>query len=474
MLINVVTIAMYLVTAISFLALLQSSSFGASVYEIDDVLFLITMSLVAVLFNWYNKGRYNTQAKRSIDYNRLLLLQFCISAAGAAEALLLMRNQHETVVFLLTIIVRMLNILIMYSFACFTRNYIRAPLKIRTFYMYFNRTAAVICLTVDLLNYLTAPYSDSINTIFSVLSGNPFVTPLINAVWIVFVGYFASRYVKEKAIARSLISFLAAVFPCLAVYYVSGAGGDAIWMPSLRSFFRYLALLAIFCNVYVERSRMILNQQNLLQERETELIRNRLDNLLLQINPHFLYNTLGSIKSLCILDPEKAAELVQQFAEYLQSNYSDMANQQMVPFRKELEYVKQYLRIEQVRFPNLKVEYDIKAKDFMIPSLSIQPLAENAVRHGIGQKRRNAGTLWISSREYADRYEVCIEDDGAGFDPKEEKKDDGRKHIGIANVRTRLELVCGGSLQIESSPGIGTKCMICLYKEEKDSIEETA
>lgn len=171
--------------------------------------------------------------------------------------------------------------------------------------------------------------------------------------------------------------------------------------------------------------------------------------MLLQINPHFLYNTLGSVKSLCMTDPERAADLVQDFSEYLQTKYADINGQQMTSIDRELDVVAQYLRIERVRFPNIRVEYDIMADDFKLPTLSIQPLAENAVRHGIGQRRRNAGTLKISTWETEDAWQVCVEDDGAGFDTGAGLPDDGRRHIGLANVETRLRLLCGGTLTKE-------------------------
>ena len=133
-----------------------------------------------------------------------------------------------------------------------------------------------------------------------------------------------------------------------------------------------------------------LNRQEQLRLRSMELAL-----IQAQINPHFLYNTLGSVKSLCITDPERAAGLVQEFSEYLQTKFVSIDGLRMVPVEKELEVVEQYLRIECVRFPNMRVEYDIMAEDFEVPALSIQTLVENAVHHGIGQRRHNAGTLKI-------------------------------------------------------------------------------
>ena len=113
----------------------------------------------------------------------------------------------------------------------------------------------------------------------------------------------------------------------------------------------------------------------------------------------------------------------------------------------------------------LRVRYDIACTDFRIPTLTLQPLAENAVRHGVRGSKKAAGTVTIATREYGDRYEVTITDDGLGFDPDAPPANDGRSHVGIPNVRERLRRVCGGELRIESVPGQGTTATIFLHKE---------
>ena len=122
---NYITTGMYVFTALSFLGLLKSSSFGASVYEIDAVIYLITMSLVAVLLNWYNKGRYEDNVKRSRDYIWLLFLQFAISFIGVCQALLQMRGMQERQFSPLESISFLLNVVVMYRFGCFAGDYLR-------------------------------------------------------------------------------------------------------------------------------------------------------------------------------------------------------------------------------------------------------------------------------------------------------------------------------------------------------------
>ena len=129
-----------------------------------------------------------------------------------------------------------------------------------------------------------------------------------------------------------------------------------------------------------------------------------------------------------------------------------------------LETVKQYVHLEQVRFEDhLNVEYDINCQDFTIPPLSVRPLVENAIKHGVN-KVDHPLHIKISSMEYPDRYEVTVADDGPGY-REGVFPDDGRKHLGISNLRKRLDIICGGMLEISGQSGKGTTAVIKLKKE---------
>lgn len=135
-----------------------------------------------------------------------------------------------------------------------------------------------------------------------------------------------------------------------------------------------------------------------------------------------------------------------------------------VPFTEELEHLKKYLFIEQMRFGDaLKVVYNIETTDFSLPVLTLQPIVENAVKHGIGQ-REDGGTVVISCVDRGDRIEITVVDDGVGFDPDQARADD-RCHIGIENVRHRLYATCGGEIVINSRKNVGTTAIITIYKE---------
>ena len=142
-----------------------------------------------------------------------------------------------------------------------------------------------------------------------------------------------------------------------------------------------------------------------------------------------------------------------------------MSNCYMVSFAEDLEFLQNYLKLEKRRFGDrLTVEYDVRSTGFDIPLLTLQPLVENAIRHGIS-KRPYGGTIRVSSREKAGCYSITVEDDGVGFDPSKEF-DSSREHIGLSNVRTRLSALCGGSLAVHSTPGIGTCVEITIRKKE--------
>ena len=204
------------------------------------------------------------------------------------------------------------------------------------------------------------------------------------------------------------------------------------------------------------------------QKMQKELYEAKVSVMVSQIQPHFMYNALSSIAMLCKLDPDTAYNATITFSDYLRCKMDSLKQQTPVPFEKELEHLKKYLYIEQLRFgKKLNIVYDIKTTDFVLPQLSIQPLVENAVKHGVGMKKKG-GTVTIATNETDEYYEVIISDDGVGFDT-EQKKDDGRSHVGMENTRKRLKDMCGADVIITSVVGEGTVATVMLPKEEQNN-----
>ena len=192
-----------------------------------------------------------------------------------------------------------------------------------------------------------------------------------------------------------------------------------------------------------------------------------------QIRPHFMYNALTSIAMMCELDPMTAKKATIAFADYLRGNMDSLKQTRPVPFETELEHLKNYLYIEKLRFDYLlNIEYDIQATGFELPLLSIQPLVENAVKHGVGMKK-GGGTVKISSVETDSAFEVIVSDDGVGFDVNAPKKDDGRSHVGMENTKRRLKEMCKADIVITSEVGKGTTARVIIPKKEGKANEDT-
>ena len=233
------------------------------------------------------------------------------------------------------------------------------------------------------------------------------------------------------------------------------------------NFFIYGLLLSIIAQVVrlVFDLRRQYKEAIRYQQMQKELYEAKVSVMVSQIQPHFMYNALTSIAMMCQIDPDTAQEATITFAKYLRGNMDSLRQTKPVPFEQELEHLKKYLYIEKLRFgKKLNIEYDIQATDFVLPLLSIQPLVENAVKHGVGMKKKG-GTVTISTRETDTAYEVIISDDGVGFDITAEKKDDGRSHVGMENTLRRVKDMCGGEIRIESTVGEGTTATVILPKE---------
>lgn len=182
-----------------------------------------------------------------------------------------------------------------------------------------------------------------------------------------------------------------------------------------------------------------------------------------QIQPHFVYNTLSSISTLITLNPNKAKIALDDFTEYLRMNISTLTNNRLINFEDELKHIETYVSLEKMRFSDrLNVTYDIKVKDFELPPLTIQPLVENAIKHGI-LKKVEGGNITLKTYKEDRVIYVEVKDDGVGFniDDIDFKND---KHFGINNIKHRLTSMCHADISIESNPNKGTKVVVKFFK----------
>jgi two-component system LytT family sensor kinase len=200
-----------------------------------------------------------------------------------------------------------------------------------------------------------------------------------------------------------------------------------------------------------------------LQEQEKLLMASRLDALASQINPHFLFNTLASVSSLIRSEPEKARTLIVKLSGLLRRLLR--SQEHFVTLREELEAIDEYLDIESIRFgPQLTVEkhIDPATLDLIVPSMMLQPLVENSIKHGLSQKL-GGGRITIRSLREEDHAIIDVIDNGIGIAPGEASRVKG-SGIGLRNVNERLRVIYGANyqLQLDSVPGQGTCARIVI------------
>lgn len=194
------------------------------------------------------------------------------------------------------------------------------------------------------------------------------------------------------------------------------------------------------------------------QEQKEETMRQRTQVAVLQMRPHFIHNTLMSIYYLCAQNPQKAQQVILDFSRYLQSNFSAIAREDTIPFAEELEHTRAYLAVEQARFQGrLFVEFDTPDAFFRIPALTLQPIVENAIKHGMNP---DADPLYVTvTTEDTDRgVLITVEDTGPGYAPT----DEDAPHFALNNIRERLKTMCGGTLEIEPREAGGTKVTVFI------------
>nr|WP_326185010.1 histidine kinase [uncultured Oscillibacter sp.] len=227
-----------------------------------------------------------------------------------------------------------------------------------------------------------------------------------------------------------------------------------------------VSLLAGFGVHSSERLRRMKAEESVRQIRtlQQQLDREQTNMLLSQISSHFFYHTLNALQALIVLKPDAAYKMAGDFSRYLRFNIDAItAAGGTVSFKEELRAVRAYADInEQQLGDRLHVVFQVPDVDFKMPALIIQPIVENAILHGIKPKV-GGGTVTVTLTEEPEFWYVTVEDDGVGFDPAEQQKE---QSIGLANVRKRIAQFQGCGIQIESAPGRGTKVVLRIKKIE--------
>jgi sensor histidine kinase YesM len=257
----------------------------------------------------------------------------------------------------------------------------------------------------------------------------------------------------------------------LSVYYNLVGIITAAWIIGFNSkliqdqlLLSMLVVLAIPLLTYLNETLRDMIRRN--QRLQSEVKEAEIAFLRSQIKPHFLYNALNSIAALSLDEPRKAKELIYDLSQYLRSGFNFKQMGSLTTIENELELVKAYINIEKARFgARLGVEYNVEANlDILIPPLILQPLVENAIRHGLMSNLRG-GTVKISvKQEEDDAIRIAIEDNGCGMSERQRdeilKPNADKTGIGLWNINQRIRLLYGTSLRIETAEGIGTKVIL--------------
>ena len=236
-------------------------------------------------------------------------------------------------------------------------------------------------------------------------------------------------------------AFLIYLLPLTATWIIH----TFVFVPLLLFIGVVLSTLALFGIILYDQIEQHMSQQR-------EIAHQRARIMVLQMRPHFIYNAMTSIYYLCAKDSKKAQQVTMDFTAYLRKNFTAIASEDTVPFSDELEHTRAYLAVEQVQFEDsLLVDYDTPHKEFRLPPLTLQPIVENAVKHGMDPEYAPLH-ISIRTRETDSGSEITVEDNGPGFAPA----DDCEPHIALENIRQRLEMMCGGKLTIRPRKGGGT------------------
>jgi len=389
--------------------------------------------------------------KRKDEYNLGNFLIFTVIHFASYLAFTLIKVKYTSNWFVTTsyTIFYIFNNLEVFFLFLYMLSYVDLEKKIKDRLWITNIALLSVFLILDIINIFTGIFFKAVDGEYTrsktmiISQGYQFV--MLAVVFIVAL-------LNKKLLKREKAAFFTyCLFPLVAIILQNIFKGYAIAYLSI-----ILTTEVLFFFLNVQRNMQLIEEQEKAKEARIRV-------MMSQIQPHFIYNSLSSISTLIALDPNKAQESLDDFTEYLRHNISSLTETKLIPFEDELRHITTYVSLEKVRFNDrIKVEYDVQVKDFVVPPLSVQPIVENAIKHGI-LKKIEGGTLILKTYQTDRNYVVEVIDDGVGFNM--EDVDFGSNiHFGLNNIKNRLKSMCTGDIEIDSAPGKGTKVKIVFYK----------
>ena len=246
---------------------------------------------------------------------------------------------------------------------------------------------------------------------------------------------------RNRLTKRQFSAFLAYVInPVLSI------------LVQMVSYGLHLILLGTVVAAAIMLIILLNDQADQAAHQKERIAKQHADLMVLQMRPHFIYNTLMSIYYLISQDPQKAQTTLLDFSTYLRKNFTAISKNELIPFEEELEHAKAYLAVEQVRFEDkLTVKYDTPYTDFELPPLTLQPLVENCVKHGVDPEL-DPLTIYVSTKKTDEGYDVIVADTGPGFG----SSGNTGNSVALANIEERLDMMCDGSISIDCREGVGS------------------
>ena len=355
-------------------------------------------------------------------------------------------NAYITAFYTTFYIMNNLEVFLLFRYA---REYIVWEEKQKRALSILNFSVFAVFILLDIINIFTG--------IFFTAAGGEYVrskTMMLSQGYqfVIFLTIFIVTVIDKKLNLREKSAFaIYCLLPLVAIVLQNVFKGYAIAYASI-----ILAVEVLFTFLNIEKNIKLVKEEEKSKDAQIKL-------MLSQIKPHFVYNSLSSISTLIPINHEKAQKALDDFTEYLRTNLSSLTEVRCIPFEGELKHIETYVALEKMRFGDkIKAIYDIGATDFYVPPLSIQPIVENAIKHGILGKLKG-GTLKIKTYETAESFVVEITDDGVGFNI-DEIDFDGNKHFGLKNIEYRLSKMCNANINVDSEIGKGTTVTVTFKK----------
>ncbi len=327
------------------------------------------------------------------------------------------------------------------------------------------RHLSLLPAVINTIIYATSPLFGDL--VFTISEQNLFVRgPLGLSVYVIAGIYIACIFIyalkffwaKRPEQGLILVYSLLAIIAASILEYENLLSGFIDETAALSLLLYYTHIIA------VNQKKM----QDRLLENDLKRTQQQLSILQEQISPHFIFNSLGQIRSLIKKDPQRAITHIDSFAAYLRDHVNALKSNEPIPFQSELNHTLAYLALALADYGNLiKTEFELTYTDFVVPPLTLEPIVENAVKHGVG---RDPVTITIGTRKEGAFIIIYVKDTGLGTNGSTQKEQ-MRLGVGLDNTATRLKIVCGGTLTRDTTPE-GTTVIIRIPMTKQSELKK--